>query len=280
MTSPVAPTIESDQTAALKQRYGFDMPAKGPWNEHLALLLSHRSVRGYLSDPLPADTLTILMAAAQSAATSSNLQSWSLIAITDPAKKAAFAEIASNQKHIEQCPLFLIWLADLSRHERLAHEEGVTLDVLPLTESFLVAAIDAGLAAQNATVAAESLGLATVYIGALRNDPEKVAELLNLPAGCMAVFGLCVGYAADGAAGEVKPRLPQEAVLFHDTYHIDEESKLRHAYDQRMTTFSKRHEMQADSWTERVIRRMQSTERIRHRANLASILKKLGFPMK
>lgn len=280
MTSPVAPTIENDQTAALKQRYGFDMPAKGPWNEHLALLLSHRSVRGYRSDPLPPDTLTMLMAAAQSAATSSNLQSWSLIAVTDPTKKAAFAEIAGNQKHIEQCPLFMVWLADLSRHERLAHEENVTLEVLPLTESFLVAAIDAGLAAQNATVAAESLGLSTVYIGALRNDPEKVAALLNLPAGCMAVFGLCVGYAAPEASGEVKPRLPQEAVLFNETYEIDDEQKLRHSYDARMAIFSKRHEMQVDSWTERVIRRLTSIERIRHRANLGSILKKLGFPMK
>jgi len=278
-TQPTTDQI-TNQATALRQRYGFDMPAQGPWNDHLALLLSHRSVRGYRSDPLPPGTLTTLMAAAQSAATSSNLQSWSLIAVTDPKKKAAFAEIASQQKHIEQCPLFLVWLADLSRHQRLAEQEAVSLEVLPLTESFLVAAIDAGLAAQNATVAAESLGLSTVYIGALRNDPEKVAELLDLPAGCMAVFGLCVGYATAEAAGEVKPRLPQEAVLFHETYRIDEEEKLRHAYDKRMATFSKRHEMQVDSWTERVVRRLRSVERIKHRANLASILKKLGFPMK
>jgi len=280
MTTPTASETTVGQASSLERRYGFEMPVQGPWNEHLALLLSHRSVRGYRPDALPEGTLTMLMAAAQSAATSSNLQSWSVIAVTDPAKKAAFAEIASGQKHIEQCPLFLVWLADLSPHHRMAAQENVTLDVLPLTESFLVAAIDAGLAAQNATVAAESIGLSTVYIGALRNDPEKVSELLGLPLGCMAVFGLCVGYAAEQSAGEVKPRLPQETVLFHETYQITGEQDMRKAYDARMATFSKRHEMQHDSWTQRVIRRLRTTETIRKRALLSSILVKLGFPMK
>lgn len=280
MTTSSLIETTADQATSLERRYGFEMPVEGPWNEHLALLLSHRSVRGYRPDALPEGTLTMLMAAAQSAATSSNLQSWSVIAVTDPAKKAAFADIASSQKHIEQCPLFLVWLADLSRHHRMAEQESVTLEVLPLTESFLVAALDAGLAAQNATVAAESIGLSTVYIGALRNDPEKVSELLGLPSGCMAVFGLCVGYAAEQSVGEVKPRLPQETVLFHETYQITGEQDMRKAYDARMATFSKRHEMQHDSWTQRVIRRLRSTESIRKRALLSSILVKLGFPMK
>lgn len=280
MTTSSLIETTADQATSLERRYGFEMPVEGPWNEHLALLLSHRSVRGYRPDALPEGTLTMLMAAAQSAATSSNLQSWSVIAVTDPGKKAAFADIASSQKHIEQCPLFLVWLADLSRHHRMAEQESVTLEVLPLTESFLVAALDAGLAAQNATVAAESIGLSTVYIGALRNDPEKVSELLGLPSGCMAVFGLCVGYAAEQSVGEVKPRLPQETVLFHETYQITGEQDMRKAYDARMATFSKRHEMQHDSWTQRVIRRLRSTESIRKRALLSSILVKLGFPMK
>ena len=159
---------------ALALRYGADaVPAAGPWNEHIALLLSHRSVRGYRPDALPAGTLETLIAAAQSAATSSNLQTWSVIAVTDPAKKAALAKVASNQKHIEQCPLFLVWVADISRNQRLGAEEGVTLETMPYQETFMVAAIDAALAAQNATVAAESLGLSCVYIGALRNDPVR-----------------------------------------------------------------------------------------------------------
>ena len=131
------------------------------------------------------------MAAAQSAATSSNMQVWSVVSTTDPNKKKELAKIAGGQKHIEQCPLFLVWLADLSRNERLGNEEGVEMVVNPYVETFLVAAIDAALAAQNAVVAAESLGLSTVYIGAMRNNPEKVCELFNLPSMVFPVSG-CV----------------------------------------------------------------------------------------
>lgn len=269
-----------DQSESLVKRYASQPPAFGPWNDCIALLMSHRSVRGYLPDALPQNTLQTLIAAAQSAATSSNLQSWSVIAVTDPIKKAAFAEIASGQKHIEQCPLFLIWIADLSCNERIAQEANVHLPVLELTESFLVAAIDAGLAAQNATVAAESLELATVYIGALRNDPERVSELLNLPAGSLAVFGLCVGWADPDAVSEVKPRPPQDAILFYETYGTSKEESLRHAYDRDMAAYSKRNEMQHHSWSQRVIERNQSLERVRKRAELKRILVKLGFHMK
>ena len=37
-------------------------------------MLDHRSVRGYRPDPVPAGTLETMIAAAQSAATSSNMQ--------------------------------------------------------------------------------------------------------------------------------------------------------------------------------------------------------------
>src|SRR5580698_780505 len=111
------PTGTQSQAEALTLRYGQGAePAKGPWNEVIATLLSHRSVRGFLPDALPAGTLETLVAAGQSASTSSNLQTWSVVAVTDPAKKAALAKIANGQKHIDQCPLFLVWLADLSRN--------------------------------------------------------------------------------------------------------------------------------------------------------------------
>jgi nitroreductase len=221
-----------------------------------------------------------LIAAAQSAATSSNMQTWSVVAVEDGATKAAMAKLANNQKHIEQCPLFLVWLADSSRHKRLGDEEKVDLEVIPYLETFLVAAIDAALAAQNAVVAAESLGLSTVYIGSLRNDPLKVRELLGLPDGCLGVFGLCVGYAAPSVANEVKPRLSQPAVLFREKYGNPDEPRLRAAYDEKMADFSGRHEMAQSTWTERVIDRLGAISSISGREKLSQILKDMGFPLR
>lgn len=272
--------ITATQTEALARRYGADaVPAAGPWNAQIEALLAHRSVRGYRSDALPEGTLETLVAAAQSAATSSNLQTWSVVAVTDPAAKAVLAKVANNQKHIEQCPLFLVWLADISRNRRLAEAEGAELVGAAYLETFLVAAIDAALAAQNATVAAESLGLSTVYIGALRNDPLAVKALLGLPDGAMGVFGLCVGYAAPEAAGEVKPRLPQDAVLHRGRYRCADEPALRAAYDARMTAFSQRNEMAADNWTRRVINRLGSIAALNGRDKLAGIVRAMGFPL-
>jgi nitroreductase len=269
------------KTDALALRYGEDsIPAAGPWNDTIALLLNHRSIRGYRSDALPDGTLETLIAAAQSAASSSNLQTWSVIAVTDPAKKAAIAKIANNQKHIEQCPLFLAWVADISRNQRLGAEEGVELEVMPYLETFLVAALDAALAAQNAVTAAESLGLSTVYIGAMRNNVQEVGKILGLPQGAMGVFGLCIGYAAPGVANEVKPRLPQDAILYRNTYGNPEESKLRAAYDAKMAAFSTRNEMTQDTWTRRVVGRMGQIAALSGRHVLGDALRGMGFALK
>ncbi len=269
------------KTEALALRYGPEaIPAAGPWNDHIALLLSHRSVRGYRPDALADGTLETLIAAAQSAATSSNLQTWSVIAVTDPTKRAAIARLSNNQKHIEQCPLFLAWVADISRNQRLGQQEGVTLEVMPYLETFLVAALDAALAAQNAVVAAESLGLSTVYIGAMRNNPREVAEVLGLPQGAMGVFGLCVGYAAPEAASEVKPRLPQDAILYENTYGAANEQALRAAYDVQMAAFSQRNEMSQDTWTRRVVGRMGKIAALSGRDKLVATLNAMGFHLK
>ncbi len=267
---------------ALAQRYGADaLPPAGPWNETIAVMLDHRSVRGYKPDAVPPGTLETLIAAAQSAATSSNMQWWSAVAITDPAKKKVLAEIAGNQKHIEQCPLYICWVADMSRNQRISDDTRTDFETMPWLETFMVACIDAALAAQNAVVAAQSIGLRTVYIGAMRNDPIKVAELLGLPPQSFVVFGLCVGYAADDKAeGEVKPRLPQSIVLHHDRYDAAEEAARRAAYDAEMTKFSARHELQAATWTQRVLNRLGPIKSMNGRETIRASLKKLGFEIR
>lgn len=269
------------KAAALAERYGPDAaPQAGPWNDVIASLLTHRSVRGYRPDPLPKGTLETLIAAAQSAATSSNLQTWSVVEVSHPATRAELARIANNQKHIEECPLFLVFCADVARNERLGKAENTPLEALPYLETFLVAAIDAALAAQNAVVAAEALGLSTVYIGAMRNNIERVAELLALPPGVMGVFGLCVGYPKPGAESSVKPRLAQSAILFRDKYDASQDGKHRAAYDAALAQYSKAHEMSQYTWTERVLNRLGPVKSMSGRDKLKAAIERLGFPLR
>jgi nitroreductase len=273
--------VAGTQQEALRRRYGASgLPVMGPWNEVIATLLDHRSVRSYKPDPVPAGALETMVAAAQSAATSSNMQWTSVIAVSDPEKKKVLAEIAGNQKHIEQCPLFLCWVADMTRNGLISIEQKVDFQTMPWLETFMVACIDVALAAQNAVVAAESIGLGTVYIGAMRNDPERVAKLLSLPQHSFVVFGLCVGYASDQAAGEVKPRLPQSVVLHHERYDTDAKIRERLAYDGEMAQFAARHEMQASTWTERVVNRLGPLTSMNGRERIRTALKALGFEVR
>ena len=272
---------DSGQKEALLRRYGAEaMPPAGPWNDTLALLLGHRSVRGYKPDALPAGTLETMVAAAQSAATSSNMQWTSVIAVSDPAKKKVLAEIAGNQKHIEECPVFIAWVADMSRNQAISKIEKTDFETMPWLETFMVACIDASLAAQNAVVAAQSIGLRTVYIGAMRNDPERVAKLLGLPPQSFVVFGLCVGYATEKGEGEVKPRLPQATILHRETYDATQAAAERKVYDAEMTEFSKRHELQAATWTQRVLNRLGPMKSMNGREQMRAALARLGFEIR
>jgi hypothetical protein len=203
-----------------------------------------------------------------------------VIAVGDPAKKKVLAEIAGNQKHIEQCPLYLCWVADMTRNGAISAEQKVEFETMPWLETFMVACIDVALAAQNAVVAAESIGLRTVYIGAMRNDPERVAALLDLPSQSFVVFGLCVGYATADAAGEVKPRLPQTIVVHHDAYDGNARAAERMAYDGEMTAFAARHEMQASTWTQRVLNRLGPLKSMNGRERMRTALRALGFEIR
>src|SRR5476649_2312507 len=109
----LAPALDAQKDALLRRYGATGVPASGPWNEVIAAMLDHRSVRGYKPDSIPDGTLETMIAAAQSAATSSNMQWTSVIATTDPAKKKVLAEIAGGQKHIEECPLYMCWVADM-----------------------------------------------------------------------------------------------------------------------------------------------------------------------
>ena len=265
----------------LQARYGAGaVPRVGPWNQTIAQLLQHRSVRGYRPDPVPPSTLETLVAAAQSAATSSNLQTWSVLTVSDPGRKARLAKIANNQKHIEQCPLFLAWIADLSRLDRVGQAAGQAMAGTDYLEMFMVALIDAALAAQNAVTAAESLGLSTVYIGALRNDPVAVARELALPPKAMAAFGLCVGYPLPESAGEVKPRLPQAAILHREQYRPGDEPTLTAAYDATLGAYSHRHEMTALSWTARAMDRVGKIGGLMGRDRMRAALQALGWELR
>jgi len=264
----------------LAARYGVDQDSSLPfWNSTIDALLNHRTTRAYLPKSLPAGTIELLVAAAQSAPTSSNLQAWSVVAVQDKDRKARLAGYTGGNAHILAAPLFLVWLIDLKRLRAVAKQHGNEAEGLYYLESFLIGAIDAALAAQNAVAAIDSLGLGSCYVGGVRNQPNDVASELRLPAEMVAVFGLTVGYPNPDVITDVKPRLPQSTVLFHETYSETSQIDLK-TYDDVLREFQVKQKMPESGWTAPIAKRIENAEALNGRAALAATLRGLGFPIK
>ena len=250
-------------------------------NEVTEVQLGHRSVRAYLPDPLPAGVLETAVAAAQSAPSSSNLQIWSVVAVQDPARKQRLAALAGNQKHIVEAPLFLVWLIDFDRLTQLSQADGVACEALDYTETFLLGAVDTSLAAQNAMVALESLGLGTVYTGGIRNRPAEVAAELGLPPRMFALFGLAVGRPDPARPAAVKPRLPQAAVLFKEQYAwTAAQGEAARSYDPLIRAFQREQGMAEKDWTLQARERTRGPSSMAGRHVLRDVLSGLGFQLK
>jgi nitroreductase len=276
-TSQALPTTAPETLLEARYREAADAPAA--WNETLATLIGHRSVRAFRPDPLPDGALELALAAASSAPTSSNLQTWSVLAVQDPARKARLGALAANQKFIAQAPLLLLWLADLSRLDAIGQRAGTDVGGVHYLEALLVAVIDAALAAQNAVAAFESLGLGTVYIGAMRNKPEAVAAELGLPKLVFPAFGLSVGHPDPTVATGIKPRLPPSVVLHHERYTLAAPDRIA-AYEGRMGAFQAEQGMAAEPWLARCIVRMRDARSLSGRDRMRDALAALGFELK
>lgn len=277
-TSP----IDARGAAAVFERYRRpDSPKPALWNDTLDLLLAHRSHRNYLDQPLPEGALETIIAAASSASTSSNLQVWSVVAVEDEERKIRLSDLAGGQKHVRDCKLLLIWLCDLARLELLGKEKGRDGAALPYLEIFMTGVVDAALAAQNAAVALESLGLGCCYIGAMRNKPEEVAKELNLPPNVFAVFGMTVGVPDPAANAGVKPRLGQRAVLHREQYHWDDGQRdAIETLDVVFKDFQKEQGLPEQGWIRQVLSRVRGVDSMSGRDRLREALQKLGFELR
>ncbi len=191
----------------------------------------HASVRRFSPEPVSTELVESIVAAAQRSATSSNLQMYSVVAVTDADRRARLSELCGGQAQIAEAPVFLAWCADRSRLDRICEYRGYTQPTEHV-EPFLVAAVDAAILMQTATLAAESLGLGSCYIGAIRNDPAAVIELLQLPRLTFPIAGMTLGW--PGETPKPKPRLPTSVILHWETYDVGDEEAGLLEYDRVM----------------------------------------------
>lgn len=203
-------------------------------NPTIDLLNAHRSIRKFTDQKISTEQLESLVKAGQAAATSSFLQGTTIVRVTREQVRKEFVELTGGQAYIESAAEFLVFCADL-RRSSLACAMHDKEAVEGMTEHFMIATIDVALFAQNVVTAAESLGMGICYIGGIRNDPKRAADLIKLPRGVYPVFGLCLGYPDQDP--EVKPRLPVSVVLKQDEYSDTSDESTIAEYDQIVKTY-------------------------------------------
>lgn len=199
-------------------------------NPTIDLILSHRSIRQFTPEPVTPDQLDQILSAAQCASSSSFLQANSIIRVTDKALRKTLAELAGHQAYVAEAAEFLLFCADYQRHCQIAPEARTGF-----VEQLLIGAIDGALMAQNALLAAQSLGLGGVYIGGIRNNPAAVSEAVGLPHQVIPLFGLCLGHPAQQP--EQKPRLPRALVVHENRYPNELDRSLLAQYDQQIQEY-------------------------------------------
>lgn len=248
-------------------------------NQVIETLLSHRSIRHFEDRPLTKEQIETIVISAQAASTSSYVQAYSIIGVTDHEKKQKLAELAGNQKYVENNGHFFVFCADLYRHEIAGEMENKDISTsIESTEKFMVALIDAALAAQNAAIAAESLGLGICYIGGIRNHLDEVCELLKTPKRVVPLFGLAVGYPEK--ITEQRPRLPMSNV-YHENEYEQDADKYKEELKQYNVVVSDYYEKRTkgkrkDAWTEQMANSLSKPTRM----YMNEFIKKHGLDLK
>ncbi len=214
--------------AAARERSG----ATGPGT--IEAMLGHRSCRRFTGEPVDDALLDVLLAAAFSAPSKSDLQQCSVIVVDDPERRQAIADLIPTMPWIQECGRFLLFCADSGRIRRVAQQAGTPFANDHL-DAVLNAAADAAIHLASFIWAAESLGLGTCPISVVRNHIEAVATAVELPEQVFPLAGMCVGWPE--RLLPFSPRLPPTVTVHRDRYQPDQvaETEAVASYSRRRT---------------------------------------------
>ena len=195
-------------------------------------LTNHRSIREYRSDPIPDDHLGEILLAATRASSSGNMQTYSIIVTKDAERRKALWKMHFEQDMILQAPVLLTFCVDWNRMNRWCRAS----DAEPAYDnflSFLVGFADALIAAQNAALAAESLGYGICYMGTTICSVPELIDFFALPRDVFPATTLVVGMPNENP--DLRARLPMESIVHEEKYQNYDEARIAETYRERET---------------------------------------------
>lgn len=202
-------------------------------NEIIRGLYERKSVRVFEEREIGCEEKAAILRAACQAPTAGNQQLYTILDITDRSLKERLAVTCDNQPFIAQAKMILIFCADCEKWYDAFREAGCE-PRCPGTGDLLLALSDANIAAQNAVVAAESLGIGSCYIGDVLENCEIHRELLHLPDYVVPAAMLVFGYPTEQQRTRKKPERVEMCHIVHENgYRRMEGGELRQMFLKR-----------------------------------------------
>lgn len=191
---------------------------------------NHKTIRKYTDKAIEPQLLNQILEAGIRASTTGNMQVYSVVVTQDDEMKEKLSPCHFNQPMIKQAPVTLTFCADFNRFNKWCLQNKAVPGYDNFL-SFVTAAIDALLVAQNVCIAAESKGLGICYVGTTTYLADKIIDVLNLPKGVVPITTVTLGYPDENP--EQADRLPLEAVVHHETYQDYSEEKIFELYGEK-----------------------------------------------
>jgi nitroreductase len=173
---------------------------------------NRRTIRAYKTTPIDDKTLAAVLEAGRIAPSWGNTQTWRWIVVTDQSIKEKLAEDVLRKGNngtsaVKTAPVVIAACAELNR---AGFRDGA-----PSTDKGgFWYMFDAGLSLENMVLAAESLGLGTMFIGGM--DAKKAEALLGLPQGYCCVILMPLGYPDE--TPPARPRKEMKEIVFKNRF--------------------------------------------------------------
>ena len=189
-------------------------------NEVIKLLKSHTSIRKFNETKITDEQVQHIIESAMQGATAGNMMAYSIIKIRSKDTLSKLAKSCDDQPFIANADLALLFVADNYKWHKFYEQRNISEIFLdykgPCISDFMLGVEDGMIAAQNAVIAAESLGIGTCYIGDIMENYEYHKDLFNLPKYTMPIALVVMGNY--DTKPQIRDRFDKSYVVFDEIY--------------------------------------------------------------
>ena len=186
-----------------------------------------RTIRKYKDEDICLEEISQLLETASRASTTGNMQLYSVVVTKDEKQKDILSPLHFNQPMIKNAPIVLSFCVDYNRFSKWC-EYSNAKPAYNNFQSFISAALDTTIIAQQFCTIAESKGYGICYIGTTTYNANGIIKVLNLPKLTVPLITITIGHPA-----EIPPqcdRIPVNGFIHNEQYYDYDKNHIKNIY--------------------------------------------------